>query len=72
MAREGMGYAHARRQVDPHTPVGQLRGTDNLALFYTARYNENPLAIQGPGAGRAVTAGGVLSDIITLAREVLR
>ena len=58
------------REVDQDSPIGRLRGTDNIAVFHTARYDETPLVIQGPGAGRAVTAGGVLSDMILLAREV--
>jgi aspartokinase/homoserine dehydrogenase 1 len=44
-----------------------LRGTDNQIVFTTPRYDENPLAITGPGAGPAVTAAGVLNDVLKLA-----
>ena len=41
--------------------------TDNIVQFESARYSENPLVIQGPGAGPEVTAGGVFSDLLRLA-----
>ena len=42
--------------------------TDNIVQFVTARYSENPLIVQGPGAGPEVTAAGVFSDLLRLAR----
>ncbi len=45
----------------------QATGTDNVICFTTERYLDQPLVIKGPGAGRAVTAGGVFSDILRLA-----
>jgi bifunctional aspartokinase / homoserine dehydrogenase 1 len=50
-------------------PLGSLSGTDNQFAFTTARYNRQPLVITGPGAGPAVTAAGVLNDILRLAAE---
>jgi aspartokinase/homoserine dehydrogenase 1 len=41
--------------------------TDNVVRFETDRYCENPLIVQGPGAGPAVTAGGVFGDLLRLA-----
>jgi aspartokinase/homoserine dehydrogenase 1 len=38
--------------------------TDNVVRFVTSRYNQNPLVVQGPGAGPAVTAGGVFGDLL--------
>lgn len=38
--------------------------TDNVVRFETARYRDNPLVVQGPGAGPAVTAGGVFADLL--------
>ncbi len=40
--------------------------TDNVVRFATARYNKNPLIVQGPGAGPEVTAGGVFADLLRL------
>lgn len=45
-----------------------LYGKDNLVLFYTDRYPEQPLVIKGAGAGADVTASGVFADIIRVAR----
>ena len=38
-----------------------------LKRFVTERYCDNPLIVQGPGAGPAVTAGGVFGDLLRLA-----
>jgi aspartokinase/homoserine dehydrogenase 1 len=40
--------------------------TDNVVRFQTRRYCENPLIVQGPGAGPEVTAAGVFSDLLRL------
>ncbi len=48
--------------------LGSLKGPDNIVIFQTERYNERPLVIIGPGAGPEVTAAGVLSDVLELAR----
>ncbi|MBC8088464.1 MAG: bifunctional aspartate kinase/homoserine dehydrogenase I [Phycisphaerae bacterium] len=48
-------------------PLASLRGTDNQIVFTTNRYRDNPLVITGPGAGPAVTAAGVLNDVLKLA-----
>jgi len=52
--------------VDGGSPFAGLKGSDNQVAFTTARYKENPLVITGPGAGPAVTAAGVLNDILGL------
>lgn len=46
--------------------LGQLKGTDNIIEIYTESYCKQPLVIQGAGAGKAVTARGVFSDILKL------
>mgnify|MGYP006272680107 CR=1 FL=1 len=38
--------------------------TDNVVRFISSRYDRNPLVVQGPGAGPAVTAGGVFADLL--------
>ena len=50
------------------SPLGRLQGSDNLVAFYTEYYTEQPLVLQGRGAGVHATAAGVLSDILELAR----
>jgi aspartokinase/homoserine dehydrogenase 1 len=53
--------------VGPQSPFFGLKGTDNQVAFTTTRYRKNPLVITGPGAGPAVTAAGVLNDMLGLA-----
>ena len=57
----------ALRAVPTSSPFAGLRGTDNQVVFTTTRYRSNPLIITGPGAGPAVTAAGVLNDILKAA-----
>ena len=45
-------------------PFYNLEGKDNIVMFYTNRYKEQPLIIKGAGAGAAVTASGLFADII--------
>lgn len=53
--------------VAADSPLGRLRGTDNQVSVTTRRYDGNPLIVSGPGAGAAVTAAGVLNDILAIA-----
>ncbi|MBU6365968.1 MAG: aspartate kinase [Gemmatimonadetes bacterium] len=48
-------------------PLARLVGTSNQLVYTTQRYDTQPLVITGPGAGAAVTASGVLDDILHLA-----
>ena len=50
---------------DDHA-FAHLRLTDNCVQFTTRRYRDNPLIVQGPGAGPEVTAVGVFSDLLRL------
>jgi aspartokinase/homoserine dehydrogenase 1 len=45
-------------------PFANIALTDNIVRFETARYDRNPLIVQGPGAGPAVTAAGVFADLL--------
>lgn len=56
--------------VPQNTALGQLKGADNLIEIYTKSYGEIPIVIQGAGAGREVTARGVLSDILKIAEKI--
>ena len=53
-----------------NTALGQTRGADAVFEIYTASYGEQPLVIQGAGAGKAVTARGVLGDILKVAQSL--
>lgn len=54
-----------------HSPLGSLREADSSFEIYTESYGERPLVVQGAGAGAAVTARGVLSDLIKLAAKLV-
>ncbi|HEX8658411.1 MAG TPA: bifunctional aspartate kinase/homoserine dehydrogenase I, partial [Hymenobacter sp.] len=56
------------QQVAPGHDLYDLRGKDNVVLFYTDRYVDQPLVVKGAGAGAEVTASGVFADIIRAAR----
>lgn len=43
-----------------------LEGSDNIVLFFTERYPNQPLIIKGAGAGADVTASGIFADIIRI------
>jgi bifunctional aspartokinase / homoserine dehydrogenase 1 len=54
------------QSVPQTSPIGGLRGTNNLIEIKSHRYLDQPLIIQGPGAGKEVTAAGVLSDVLKI------
>ncbi len=57
------------QEVGPELPYYQLDGKDNIVLFYTERYPEQPLVIKGAGAGASVTASGIFADIMRIANS---
>lgn len=50
-------------------PFYNLDGSDNIVLFFTERYSEQPLIIKGAGAGADVTASGLFADIIRIGNK---
>lgn len=56
------------QHINPEHDLYHLYGKDNVVLFYTDRYKDQPLVIKGAGAGAAVTASGVFADIIRAVR----
>jgi aspartokinase/homoserine dehydrogenase 1 len=56
--------------VSKSSPLGQLQGADNLIEIYTKSYGDIPIVIQGAGAGKQVTARGVLTDILKVAEKI--
>jgi aspartokinase/homoserine dehydrogenase 1 len=62
--KASVGLKHVPNDSDFY----HLYGKDNIVLFYTQRYPEQPLVVKGAGAGADVTASGVFADIIRVAR----
>ena len=56
------------KEIDPQHDFYHLYGKDNVVLFYTDRYTEQPMVVKGAGAGAEVTASGVFADIIRASR----
>ena len=52
-------------ELDASSPMANLK----YIQFHTKLYDEEPMMIIGAGAGLGMTAGGVLGDMISLARE---
>ena len=55
--------------VSKTSPLGALKGSDAIFEIYTESYGEQPIVIQGAGAGSKVTARGVFGDILRLAKH---
>jgi len=55
------------QHIDPKHDLYHLYGKDNVVLFYTDRYKDQPLVVKGAGAGAEVTASGVFADILRAA-----
>ncbi|MFZ1529687.1 MAG: bifunctional aspartate kinase/homoserine dehydrogenase I [Ferruginibacter sp.] len=57
------------QHINPQHDFYHLYGKDNIVLFYTNRYPEQPLVVKGAGAGADVTASGVFADILRAAKS---
>ena len=55
------------REVEEDSSLARLRPRENVISFHTARYHDMPLVVRGPGAGPAVTAAGIIADLIKAA-----
>tara|TARA_R110002124_G_scaffold183735_5_gene351206 strand:+ start:15143 stop:17578 length:2436 start_codon:yes stop_codon:yes gene_type:complete len=58
-------------EIDSTHPFYNLEGKDNIVLFYTNRYKEQPMVIKGAGAGAEVTASGIFADVLRIAQSDL-
>ena len=52
------------QKISPESDLYHLYGKDNIVIFKTLRYSEQPLVVKGAGAGAEVTASGVFADIV--------
>ena len=55
--------------VPRNSALGQVKGADSIFEIYTESYGDNPIVIQGAGAGASVTARGVFGDILRLTEK---
>lgn len=66
---EGGKASVGLQEIDPTHDFYNLEGSDNIILFYTNRYKNQPLIVKGAGAGAEVTAGGIFGDIIRIGKS---
>ncbi len=57
------------KQIPEGHDFYNLEGSDNIVLFYTDRYAQQPLIVKGAGAGAEVTASGIFADIIRIGKS---
>ena len=57
------------KHIPTDHPFYNLEGKDNIVMFYTERYKDQPLIVKGAGAGAEVTASGLFSDIIRVGNK---
>jgi aspartokinase/homoserine dehydrogenase 1 len=68
-AYDGEKASVGLQQIGSDHDFYHLYGKDNVVLFYTDRYQQQPLVIKGAGAGADVTASGVFADIIRATKK---
>jgi aspartokinase/homoserine dehydrogenase 1 len=59
------------RAEGAESPFRSLVDADNMVVITSQRYSTLPMVIKGPGAGAQVTAGGVLADILRIAKTLV-
>ena len=57
------------KHIPTDHPFYNLEGKDNIVMFYTERYKDQPLIVKGAGAGAEVTASGLFADIIRVGNK---
>ncbi len=57
------------KEIPEGHPFYNLEGKDNIVMFYTNRYNDQPMIIKGAGAGSEVTASGLFADIVRISKN---
>ena len=63
------GASVGLREIPKDHPFYNLEGKDNIVMFYTDRYADQPMIIKGAGAGAEVTASGLFADIIRISNQ---
>ncbi len=66
----GQPISVGMREIPLATVLGSLTGPENIITITSKRYAANPINITGPGAGAAVTAAGVVADMLDLATNL--
>lgn len=59
------------QQVSPQHALAAIAPCDNVFVIRSGWYQDNPLVLKGPGAGRVVTAGGLHADLAVLINQLI-
>ena len=60
------------KPVAKEDALATLKPGDNIFVINSQWYQDNPLVIQGPGAGKEVTAAGIHSDLYWLSKSLAK
>ena len=70
IARLENGHARVGLEALPREhPLASGAGTDNRVAIWSDRYRDQPVVLQGPGAGAEVTAAALFDDLLAIVRE---
>ncbi|HBN87524.1 MAG TPA: homoserine dehydrogenase, partial [Rheinheimera sp.] len=58
------------QQVSAGHALAAIAPCDNVFVIRSDWYNDNPLVLKGPGAGKVVTAGGLHTDLAVLVNQL--
>jgi homoserine dehydrogenase len=58
------------RAETKHSPLARLTAGENIVRIRTEYHDAIPICISGPGAGPAVTAAGIFSDVLAASRAL--
>jgi len=64
---DAQGGGVGLRALPSDHPLCGGGGTDNRVAIFSDRYPDQPLVVQGPGAGVEVTAAALLDDVLAIA-----
>lgn len=66
------GQARIAVRAEPvDSPLARLAGGENIVRIRTEYHDAIPICISGPGAGPAVTAAGMLGDVVAASSQLL-
>lgn len=66
----GKGLKVSLVEAIRNSPLGNISGSDSIFEIYTEAYGDQPIVIQGAGAGAEVTARGVYSDLLRIGSKL--
>lgn len=66
----GKGLSVSLVEAGRSSPLGNISGSDSIFEIYTEAYGDQPIVIQGAGAGAEVTARGVYSDLLRIGSKL--